>query len=145
VAENPATWNEDVRAIFAVMSEASRMVQPGGDLVFGHSVYVEIEQAVVAPLRAQLAADATEIAQLKAEITDLKRFGQQLVDSPIVAEAGRLVAGWNGKEGQKYPPHPFELGCRIDTVCGEVYALDLYASNFQLVLVRLPGKVKEAE
>jgi pyruvate-formate lyase-activating enzyme len=45
MAENPDTWNDDVKKIAQVMNDY------GKDGTIGYSLMVEIEQAVVAPLR----------------------------------------------------------------------------------------------
>ena len=56
---------------------------------------------------------------------------KNILKSPIIMEARKLVAGWNGSGEKKSPPHPFELGYTLRTVCSEVYALGAYAENAQ--------------
>ena len=48
MAENPETWNDDVKAIAKIMDHAAHSD------VFGASVMLEIEQAMVAPLRRRI-------------------------------------------------------------------------------------------
>ena len=48
MAENPETWNDDVKAIAKIMDHAAHSD------VFGASVMLEIEQTMVAPLRRRI-------------------------------------------------------------------------------------------
>ena len=86
MAENPATWNEDVKAIF----EACRP-QPPEDGSFGASMYVQIEQAVVAPLRAEIAELRETIARREA-LLDKYNAGNEVMNGWLgeaVAQAAR--------------------------------------------------------
>jgi len=49
--ENPATWNDDVKAINEVFRQDT---EDANNRIVGHSLMAKIEQAVVAPLRNKL-------------------------------------------------------------------------------------------
>jgi len=49
--ENPATWNDDVKAVAASIHDYDEACRQG---IIGHSLMARIEQDVVAPLRSKL-------------------------------------------------------------------------------------------
>lgn len=67
-----------------------------------------------------------EIERLRNQLFKAREALEALVNAKALAGVRPLVAGWNG-EGRKdgpYQRHPDRLGSRIDTNCGDVYALD---------------------
>ncbi len=77
-----------------------------------------------------------DIDELVQDNERLSKAAQNLLRSPIIQDAIKVAKGWDGTGEQKMPPHPFELSCKLETVCGEVYALRMYAENLARMVVQ---------
>ncbi len=66
------------------------------------------------------------IAKLRTRIGAAEGALKALVDADALAGIRPLVAGWNGDNSPvgPFPRHPPELGVKLPTNCGAVYALD---------------------
>ena len=82
-----------------------------------------------APANARLIALAPELARAY--------IAQHEAQDALVKAVERLglrelVAGWNGENREKpYTPHPDNLGAKISTTCGTVYAIDAALAALQ--------------
>ncbi len=78
-------------------------------------------------LRNDLVRSSEDMGRICAENEALKTAATDLVAAVDRLNLRQIVAGWNGEdlpEAQRFGPHHDELGVRLPTNCGTVYAID---------------------
>lgn len=84
----------------------------------------------------------SSLSSARSEIARLREALETLVNAPALEKVESIVAGWSGPPERPYSPHPANLGARIETTCGRIYALDKAIKDARSVLAQAKGDPK---